>query len=315
MTADPRIFFEKEEMKKSFSRIGFAMFLLIAVWYGFLTGVGIVIGVLEIFGYSLMPFYERYMLVFNELGLALGVVFSMLVLRPVPSHEIETKKLGIGKFTKYILIMFAIGAIGNVIGTMLLSIWNVLTNKNAGGEVEDILTGSDYALMTLMVGVIAPFLEEFFFRRLLIDRLRPYGEMTCIWTSALLFGLFHGNFTQFFYAAGLGALLAYIYFRSGSFLCVFLLHTVFNLLSGVLPAALMEVENELPYFLYLVIYLAVVLLGVLLFLMNIFSFKPQKQEVSVSGGKIASSLIFNFGMIVSILLMLVLMVFSLFVTQ
>ena len=93
----------------------------------------------------------------------------------------------------------AIGMAGNLIGQVILAVWNGATGNEAGGEVDEILLGSDYLISFLMIGIVAPFLEEFLFRKLLIDHTRRYGELVCIVTSGVLFGLFHGNFTQFFF--------------------------------------------------------------------------------------------------------------------
>ena len=59
-------------------------------------------------------------------------------------------------------------------------------------------------LQLLLAGLIAPAAEELLFRRLLLRRLRPYGERFALVASALCFGLFHGNLNQFFYAFLLG---------------------------------------------------------------------------------------------------------------
>lgn len=298
-------------MKKTFARIGWSLFTLIAVWYGVLLSVSVVCGVLEAFGIPILGFYERYMLVFNELGLAIGILAAMLVLKPLPKYEIEGERISAPRFLKYILVGLAIGFVGNMIGSGLLTLWNGMTGNEAGTEVDDLLLGSNYLLLLLMVGIAAPFLEEFFFRKLLIDHTRQYGELTCILTSGLLFGLFHGNFTQFFYAFGVGALFAYVYLRSGSFLLTFIFHSVFNIVSGVLPAILMGMGEEAEMA-YTYVYLMLVLAGAALAIASFRGLKLRKGEVKLPAKGCVSAVILNSGMIVSILVMLVLMIMSLF---
>ncbi len=314
MIQDPmQNYVQTQKMKKTVNRVGWSMFVLLAVWFGLVMLVQIVFGVLETLGYAAMPFYERYMLVFNELMLALGILAATCILKTVPYHEIEGEKIGVGRFLKYIAIGLAIGIVGNLIGAGLLELWNGVTGNEAGGEVEDILSGSDLGLTALMVGVVAPFLEEYFFRKLVIDRLRPYGEMTCIVISAVMFGLFHGNFTQFFYAAGLGALLAYIYFRSGSLLFVFLFHMAFNMISGVLPLYLMTLGEESPLYLgYAGAQVVAALLGVVLFIANIFCFSAKKAEIGIPRGKRIAAVLTSPGMLAATFFMLVMMILSLF---
>ncbi len=298
--------------KHSFNTIGWAAFTLIMVWFTLMTLVTMACSFLDVFGYQALDFYEEYMLIFNELTLGLAIAVSMAVLKPLPVHPAEGEKITVWRFIQYISIGFFIGFVGNLIGTGLLAFWNAVTGNEAGGEVEEMLTGSGYGIITLSVGLVAPFLEEFFFRKLLIDRLRPLGEMTCIVTSAVLFGLFHGNFTQFFYAAGLGAVLAYIYFRSDSLLTVFLFHAVFNLIGGVLPTILMSFgEDSILYLVYTVVYIVLVVMGLVFFIVRLTSFSAKKPLVFVPKGMMLSC-VFVPGIIVAGTLMLLMMLLSLF---
>ena len=53
--------------------------------------------------------------------------------------------------------------------------------------------------------IIGPLCEELVFRGLLAGRLARYGQKPGAFISALLFGLYHANLEQFFYAFALGA--------------------------------------------------------------------------------------------------------------
>ena len=86
-------------------------------------------------------------------------------------------------------------------------------------------------LQLLLAGLIAPAAEELLFRRLLLRRLRPYGERFALVASALCFGLFHGNLNQFFYAFLLGLVLAELALSTGCLWQAVLLHALVNLFS------------------------------------------------------------------------------------
>ena len=77
------------------------------------------------------------------------------------------------------------------------------------------------------------------FRRLLLARLRPYGEKFAVVASALCFGLFHGNLNQVFYAFAIGLVFAYVALRTGRLWQVMLLHAMVNSIS-VLILPLLE---------------------------------------------------------------------------
>ena len=92
----------------------------------------------------------------------------------------------------------------------------------------------------MLVGacLIGPVCEELLFRGLLAGRLARYGEKPAAFVSALLFGLYHANLGQFFYAFALGLLLAYAYFRSGRLRVPVALHMLFNLYGSGVPLLL-----------------------------------------------------------------------------
>ena len=59
--------------------------------------------------------------------------------------------------------------------------------------------------------IIPAFVEEFLFRGMILTNLRPYGRVTAIVGSAVLFGLMHQNIEQVFYATVAGLFLGYVY--------------------------------------------------------------------------------------------------------
>lgn len=89
-----------------------------------------------------------------------------------------------------------------------------------------------YLLFTL--AVIAPVFEEFIFRGVLMDALKPYGNGLSIFVTGILFGLYHGNFSQCFYAAAIGIALGYIANVTNSVFATTIIHAIFNSISGIL---------------------------------------------------------------------------------
>ena len=81
-------------------------------------------------------------------------------------------------------------------------------------------------------------LEELVFRGFILQPLRRYGDWFAIITSALLFGLIHGNMTQAPFAILAGIALGYINIVSGSMWMNILLHFLNNLISVLYSFAL-----------------------------------------------------------------------------
>ena len=76
--------------------------------------------------------------------------------------------------------------------------------------------------------------EELIFRKLMLDRIRNYGEKTAIVFSAICFGLFHGNLTQFLYAFSVGLFLGYVYCKTGKVHYTMIMHALLNLFSSMI---------------------------------------------------------------------------------
>lgn len=121
----------------------------------------------------------------------------------------------------------------NVLGTML----NQSTGGiDATGDISSLI--STGMIVTILVPVvIGPILEELIFRKLLIDRLRRFGEWNAVLFSALAFGLFHMNLPQFCYAASVGLMLGYIYVKTGKILYTIIMHILLNGASSLIVLA------------------------------------------------------------------------------
>ena len=60
-----------------------------------------------------------------------------------------------------------------------------------------------------------------------------YGERNAMMLSALMFGLFHMNLFQFFYAFGIGLIFAYIYIKSRKIGYSIAFHMIINFMGSV----------------------------------------------------------------------------------
>ena len=122
--------------------------------------------------------------------------------------------------------------VGNLVGIGV----NSLLSPNSVNLVGELATAAGMSAETVIAFVVlAPVFEELVFRKVLVDRVLPFGEWPAILFSGITFGLFHGNLTQFFYAALLGMVLAYVYIRTGNILYTIGIHACINFLGGVLP--------------------------------------------------------------------------------
>ena len=142
-------------------------------------------------------------------------------------ERLPQQKLGFGKFLLFALMGAGLVSIGALIGTLVHSALTFFS-EDANYGIADLMLSSGMFMRILTVGILAPIFEELIFRKLLIDRLIKYGEFVAILTSGLMFGLFHGNFQQFFFAAFLGCLWAFVYARTGRIRYTIMMHMIIN---------------------------------------------------------------------------------------
>ena len=168
-----------------------------------------------------------------------------LTSRKVPKLTIRPQKMGFRVFAACVSMVAGLALAGTLIG---LPIHTVLTDPFSTEETIDIsriLLSSTLFERILVMGIMAPIFEELIFRKILIDRTIQYGQVLSILLSGIMFGLFHGNFQQFFFATLIGMLFALVYIRTGRIRYTIFLHMCVNLSTSIITATL--VTKVSPY--------------------------------------------------------------------
>jgi membrane protease YdiL (CAAX protease family) len=227
--------------KRVYRRLGLALSVTALSTVGLQLLIGFIAGVRATQGSDLTAYpWFSWVASFVPLYL-IGIPLGLLILRSVPAAPCETMKLGGKNFFLFLLMCFPMMYGGNLVGTLLSALLS-------SGRAENALNSyifDDSPLKILVIVVLAPILEEFLFRKQLIDRCSRYGEKNAILFSALMFGLFHMNLYQFFYAFGLGLVFAYVYTRTRCLRYSILIHMVINFMGSVLaPLLLSQVDFE-----------------------------------------------------------------------
>lgn len=162
------------------------------------------------------------------------------------------------------IIPVAIGLCGGL--NRLISLMpEALTDSYA--ELSEAMFSADMWIQVASMVFGAGILEELLFRGITYRRLKsllPRKEYAAV-ISAVLFGIFHGNFVQFVYAFLLGLVLVYVYEKYKSLAAPMLLHMTANAMSVYMSS---DYGNRLQplwefgpvYFIMLVIELVVAVL-------------------------------------------------------
>lgn len=229
----------RTEAKRCFSRLGlgaFAILMIATVLQILISAVMLRFGApawaSESWAMWVMTFAPLY---------CVAMPVGLLIMRSVPAHPAQPSKFGAGRFVTLIPICIFFMYAGNLVGTLITSLFAKIKGGEVSNPLEAFALGEGSLFVKILVMVIlAPLLEEFIFRRVMIDRMRIYGEKTAVVTSALMFGLFHGNLSQFFYAAALGMIFGYVYVKTGKLRYSAALHMGVNALGSILAPYLLE---------------------------------------------------------------------------
>lgn len=227
---------ETMQAKKDYSRIGLSLFAIAALTVALQFFLSILWTVLTMDSPLQTAEWALWLLNYGPIYLV-AMPIGVWMMREVPVEDIPGQKLGFRRFGVLILICMPIMYGGNIIGTILSSLLSGGTAQNA--LVELIMENPVSTMITAVL--IAPFLEEYIFRKQIIDRLGKYGELTAMLFSALTFGLFHMNLFQFFYAFGLGLIFAYVYTRTRMLRYPVLMHMIINFLGSAVAPLLLNV--------------------------------------------------------------------------
>ena len=245
----------------------------------------------------------------------------LLLSRHIEAHRPEPRRMSVGQWLIALLGCEAISIIGNYTGILFNFILSkILGIQTSSDFLQEGVFGESSILFCCIAVFAAPVVEEFLFRKVLIDRVRKYGNGIAVVLSGLLFGLFHGNFTQFFYAAALGMFFALIYVRTGRIRNTILLHMTMNCIGTVIPLffgkylnrieelqSILEsgdhakliglLRDMLPLFIYVGFMYIAVIAGIVLLIVFRKQFRVEPAIAPLPKGKRLRTVCLNFGFI------------------
>ncbi|MBR0131436.1 MAG: CPBP family intramembrane metalloprotease [Firmicutes bacterium] len=174
----------------------------------------------------------------------IGLPACLAVVKRVPSRRYNDRPFGAFNLFKAFCISIFLMYSLNILSTMLVDALHDIIGTSETNPLETLLEADSTLMQILIVVIIGPLVEEYIFRRQLIDRLNVYGEKNAVIFSAVCFGLFHGNLNQCFYAAALGLVFGYIYVRTGRLRYSAVMHMIINFMGSVLTLKLAEGLDE-----------------------------------------------------------------------
>lgn len=304
--------------EKFFSKIG--LYYLIFGIFALAVQI-IAVNVLATVDYSLLNDINILTIVSAVCNYVLPFPVLYYLIRKIDSQKIEKENIGFKRFLLYLSITFTVMWIGNIVGLLLTSAIGLAFQTEIANPVEQLINSSDIWLNLILISVLGPIFEEIFFRKFLIDRTIKYGARVSIILSAVLFGFFHGNLNQLFYALLLGGFFAYVYIRTGKIIYPIILHIIVNLMGSVVSLFVVESAQALISNTYtsadialIAIYAAVILIAFLVGIIGLSMYRKGKFNGSKTQIELKNPLktsLLNPGMILFILFFTAEIIYSL----
>lgn len=306
-------------MKKSFSGLGWRFLIGTLIIYAVQMGVMAIVGVVKpewlqnttiSLILAVMPLY------------LIGMPILIALVKRMPGEAPAKKSIKPGQFVLALIMCYALMYCGNLAGTLITTLVGVLKGTAVDNALMTYATESSMIVTFIYMVLCAPVLEEYIFRKLIVDRTVKYGQGVAIVLSGLMFGLFHGNLNQFAYAMLLGMFLAFMYVKTGNLKITIGLHMCINFMGAIVSVLLLKaihldeyqeivmnggdaedimnfMMQYLPgwigYMIYVLFILAVVITGIVLFI--VFRKKFAVEPGQIAKGQRFRTVICNPGMI------------------
>ena len=194
------------DSRKYLSRIGWAY---IAFEAAAMVGILLVSGAAQVMQ-VLRPDAKLDFNVLTVIGqlavYALGFPVFYLLMRRIPSwRKKEPQSIKFGTFFVLMIFCFGVTYVADLPRQIIMYGIHLFIEMEEVNPLYEVLGDMKLWMVVVLTVFLAPIMEELMFRKMLVDRLVPFGQKTAVIVSGLSFGLFHGNFHQFLcYGAGNG---------------------------------------------------------------------------------------------------------------
>ena len=316
--------------KKHFSSLGLMYFLGALI----IIGVQVAVSMLVLtFAPSLLDNPNLSLLVSMLPTYAIAFPLTSLLIRQVPGVQMKKHNMKPTQLLGAFAISYALMYLSNLAGQFFTNIIGIIKGSPVDDAIADLVSELNPLTAFFVMVLLAPALEEWIFRKLLVDRTIRYGEGTAIFLSGLMFGLFHGNLNQFVYTFLVGAFWAFIYVKTGRLRYTIYLHMALNFMGSVGSLFFLDAISTLEggssamngfHFLlgmllplaivipYLIVVFGLVISGIVLLVTNWKRFRLIPAELFIPKEKRFSVIFLNAGMILYVLFWIIQIILQLF---
>jgi membrane protease YdiL (CAAX protease family) len=152
------------------------------------------------------------------------------------------KKMTFGTFMQLLCVFMSVQLVFSLMQMLVEWLLNQI-GLSAMAALEMATIDTNTVSMFLYAGFLGPIAEELLFRGLLLRTTENYGKRFAVFSTALLFGMFHGNILQSPFAMMVGLVLAYVTVEY-SIVWAIVLHIFNNFVMADMYGRLLELLPE-----------------------------------------------------------------------
>ncbi|MCH5208073.1 MAG: CPBP family intramembrane metalloprotease [Oscillospiraceae bacterium] len=173
------------------------------------------------------------------------IVLTLIIFKMTPEtvgKQSYQKPKYFGRAIGMFPALYALGIVTNIITILVSRLFKTVDMNESFNTVNDFAAPNFICglILFFQMAILAPIVEEFWFRGIVLESMRPYGNGVAIFISGILFGLAHANFQQFFYATVIGICLGYVAVNTKSIIPTTVLHAMVNSIAAALLLLLTE---------------------------------------------------------------------------
>ena len=178
-------------------------------------------------------------LIASTLGLAVFVLMWRKIRTGIPQYENS-------KLSPLVVVLTVLACAGaNYALIFIISITNIMRFFPDYEEIARLLSGGSLIERILVIGFVAPAVEELLCRGIIFNRLSSWMPVwAAVLISSALFGVIHMNLFQGMYAFLIGAVFCLLYVRYRNLWVPIIGHMAFNLANLAITEAFAEAGSE-----------------------------------------------------------------------
>ena len=240
--------------------------------------------------YNSIPAFQYALGAFAFSFVAMFVPFFLYSLRKgrasylnvLPFHTPQPRK----KIILVIIAGWAVCISGNYIATVASLLFDAVGVDLFTPDVTPSSTPLDVIMNFVCAGLMAPFVEEFVFRGVIMQPLRRYGDVFAVLVTAFLFALAHGNPINITFAFIAGAAIGFAVVYTRSMWVGIIIHALNNFTS-VLVVEAERLSPDVINVAYTVFCIALTVVGIICIAIygRVYGFRLSRDTSGVRVGK------------------------------